>query len=81
MEEAGVILFLVDAQTGITDLDLEIVQMVRQEWKPVMLIVNKIDTGVQEYLTAEFYGLGHGRYCCMESVPTTDTAQVTCWMS
>ena len=33
MEEAGVIMFLVDAQTGITDLDLEIVQMVRKSWK------------------------------------------------
>ena len=60
MEEAGLILFLVDGQTGITDLDQEIAQMVRRSGKPVMLVVNKVDTGAQEYTTAEFYGLGIG---------------------
>ena len=61
MEEAGLILFIVDGQTGITDLDQEIAQMVRRSGKPVMLVVNKVDTGAQEYTTAEFYGLGIGK--------------------
>jgi GTP-binding protein len=60
MEEAALIVFMVDAQTGITDLDQDIAQLVRRSGKPVMLVVNKIDTGVQEYATAEFYGLGIG---------------------
>ena len=60
MEEAALIVFMVDAQTGITDLDQDIAQLVRRSGKPVMLVVNKIDTGAQEYATAEFYGLGIG---------------------
>ena len=60
VEEAGLVLFMVDAQTGITDLDQEIVHLVRRAGKPVMLVVNKVDTGAQEYTTAEFYGLGVG---------------------
>ena len=60
MEEAALILFMVDAQTGITDLDQDIAQLVRRSGKPVMLVVNKIDTGAQEYATAEFYALGMG---------------------
>ena len=60
MEEAALIVFMVDAQTGITDLDQDIAQLVRRTGKPVMLVVNKIDTGAQEYATAEFYGLGIG---------------------
>ena len=60
MEEAALIVFMVDAQTGITDLDQDIAQLVRRSGKPVMLVVNKIDTGAQEYASAEFYGLGIG---------------------
>ena len=60
MEEAALIVFMVDAQTGITDLDMDIAQLVRRSGKPVMLVVNKIDTGAQEYATAEFYALGIG---------------------
>ena len=50
---------MVDAQTGITDLDQDIAQLVRRTGKPVMLVVNKIDTGAQEYATAEFLSLIH----------------------
>jgi len=60
MEEAALILFMVDAQTGITDLDADIAQLVRRSGKPVMLVVNKVDTGASEYAAAEFYGLGIG---------------------
>ena len=60
LEEAGLILFMVDGQTGITDLDENIAQMVRRSGKPVMLIVNKVDTGALEYTTADFYSMGLG---------------------
>lgn len=58
IEEADFILFLLDVQTGITDLDLEIAGILRKSGKPVMVISNKVDTGQHELGSAEFYSLG-----------------------
>ncbi len=60
MEEADVILFAVDIQNGITDLDLEVAQILRRTDKPVILVSNKADTFEWQYQTAEFYKLGLG---------------------
>ena len=43
IQEAAVILFMVDAQTGITDLDEELAKLLRRSNKPVFLVVNKVD--------------------------------------
>ncbi len=60
MEEADVILFVVDGKVGITDVDQMIVSMLRTTKKPVVLAVNKVDNlkGVTD--SYEFYGLGLG---------------------
>lgn len=60
MEEADVILFVVDGKAGITDVDQQIVMMLRTAKKPVVLAVNKVDNlkGVTD--SYEFYGLGLG---------------------
>ncbi|NDV47355.1 ribosome biogenesis GTPase Der [Paludibacter sp. 221] len=58
IEEADVILFLVDIQGGITDLDMEVAQILRKSTKPVMLVTNKADTFDLQYQSAEFYKLG-----------------------
>ena len=60
IEEADVILFLVDIQNGITDYDLEVAQILRHYTKPVLLVANKSDTFEWQYNAAEFYKLGLG---------------------
>ena len=60
IEEADVILFLVDVQNGITDYDLEVAQILRGHVKPVMLVSNKADTFEWQFQSAEFYKLGLG---------------------
>jgi len=58
IEEAHVILFLVDVTTGITDLDEEIAKMLRSSDKPVFLIVNKADNSDRLLEANEFWSLG-----------------------
>ncbi len=58
IEEAGVIIFLVDVTTGITDLDLQMAQMLRRTDKPVILGVNKVDNHQRMMDANEFWSLG-----------------------
>ncbi|MBK6931014.1 MAG: ribosome biogenesis GTPase Der [Saprospirales bacterium] len=58
MEEAAVILFLVDAQTGVTDLDEALAKLLRRSPKPVFLVVNKVDNHKQLLEANEFWSLG-----------------------
>ncbi|MDY2685558.1 MAG: ribosome biogenesis GTPase Der [Selenomonadaceae bacterium] len=60
MEEADVILFLVDGRAGLTSADEEIAKILRHAKKPVVLAVNKIDSPKQEMDIYEFYQLGLG---------------------
>ncbi|MBN2765028.1 MAG: ribosome biogenesis GTPase Der [Paludibacteraceae bacterium] len=60
IDEADVIMFLVDIQNGITDYDLEVAQILRGSKKPVLLVSNKADTHEWQYNAAEFYKLGLG---------------------
>ena len=60
IEEADVIMFVVDVLSGITDLDMYVAQILRRSKKPVMLVANKVDTFDLQYQAAEFYGLGLG---------------------
>jgi len=60
INEADVILFLVDVQCGITDLDFEVAQLLKKTNKPVILVTNKSDTFEWQYQAAEFYKLGMG---------------------
>lgn len=60
IEEADVVLFLVEAATGITDYDAEIADILRRSRKPVLLAVNKVDSGEKIYDSYQFYSLGLG---------------------
>ncbi len=60
LTEADLVVFLVDGQAGITALDEDVTRLLRRAKKPVLLVVNKIDTADQRGLAAEFYGLGFG---------------------
>jgi GTPase len=60
VEEADVILFVVDVMNGVTDLDESVANILRRTKKPVMLVTNKADTNDLQYSAAEFYSLGLG---------------------
>ncbi len=58
MEEADVILFMMDARSGLTPADIEVAQMLRRVKKPVFYVVNKVDGDKLDNDSAEFYSLG-----------------------
>jgi len=58
IEEADVILFVVDCRQGLTPSDAEVASMLRRVTKPVLYVVNKVDGDRQEAGLAEFYALG-----------------------
>jgi GTP-binding protein len=58
VEEADVILFVVDAKEGLTPSDHEVADMLRRCGKPVLYVVNKVDGTSQETAATEFYALG-----------------------
>lgn len=60
MDEADVIVFVVDGRTGLTSADEEVGHMLRSAKKPVVLAVNKVDSPQLEANTYEFYNLGLG---------------------
>jgi GTP-binding protein len=60
IEESAVLLFVVDCQTGLTDLDKDFAKVLRRSKKPVILVANKADTHEKAMASAEFYELGLG---------------------
>ena len=60
IEESDAVIFMVEAATGITDYDAQIADVLRRSKKPVVLCVNKVDTGEKMYDAYQFYGLGLG---------------------
>lgn len=61
MDESSVILFVVDAATGMTDLDDAMANILRRATKPVFLVVNKVDNNERMLEASEFYSLGFER--------------------
>ena len=60
IDQAVVILFVVDAMNGVTDLDDHVAQILRRSRKPVILVANKVDSNEWVYNVPEFYKLGLG---------------------
>lgn len=58
IDEASVIIFMVDVATGLTDLDDQVASMLRRAKKPVILAVNKVDNHSRQLLANEFWSLG-----------------------
>jgi GTP-binding protein len=58
IEEAQVIVFIVDVETGITDLDQQVARMLHESGKPVKLVVNKVDNSDRQLMAHEFWSLG-----------------------
>ena len=68
VEEADVILFVVDVMNGVTDLDMEVAGILRRTQKPVLMVANKTDNNDLQYNSAEFYSLGLGDPYCISAV-------------
>jgi GTP-binding protein len=62
MDEADLILFVMDGREGVTPSDIEVINMLRRVEKPVLYVVNKIDGDNQEGLVAEFYETGTDQF-------------------
>ena len=76
MEEADVILFVVDAINGLTDLDSELASMLRRTKKPVLVVANKVDTYEMQYAAAEFYSMGLGDMFCISAANGSGTGDL-----
>ena len=74
-DEADVILFLVDVQNGLTDLDEAVAAILRRTKKPVILVANKTDNN-ETYLAAEFYRLGLGDPQCISAARGSGTGDL-----
>ena len=76
IEECDVILFMVDVRVGVTDLDLEVADILRRSKLPVFVVANKVDSNEHRYDAAEFYSLGLGDPYCISSLTGSGTGDL-----
>lgn len=76
MEEADVILFVVDVANGITDLDMGVASILRRSKTPVIVVANKTDNNELQYNAAEFYSLGLGEPYCISAISGSGTGDL-----
>jgi GTP-binding protein len=76
VEEANAIVFVVDAATGITDLDEAMADILRRSTKPVFLAVNKVDNSDRLLEAAEFYSLGFDNIFFLSSMTGSGTGEL-----
>ena len=75
-EEADLVLFLVDVTTGVTDLDIDVAEILRRTKLPVVLVANKVDNNAQIYDSYEFYKLGLDEPICISSATGSGTGDL-----
>ena len=76
VDEAAVILFVVDVMNGVTDLDEQVAAILRRAKKPVLLVANKTDNHELQYNAPEFYSLGLGDPYCISAVTGSGTGDM-----
>lgn len=76
VEEASVVLFMVDAATGMTDLDDAMAHVLRRSTKPVFLVVNKVDNNDRLLEASEFYSLGFEHLYFVSSISGSGTGDL-----
>lgn len=76
IEEASVIIFMVDVTTGITDLDDDIANLLRKSKKPVFVVVNKVDNTALETESSVFYSFGLGEIYTISSMTGSGTGDL-----
>src|SRR5690606_27682157 len=76
IEEANLILFVVDAEEGVTGMDQEVAALLRKSKKPVMLVANKVDNALRQTMSAEFYTLGLGEIFDISAMNGSGTGEL-----
>lgn len=76
VDEANVILFMVDNQTGLTDMDKEVGNLLRRSKKPTFLVVNKVDTNKNLEDSYEFYNLGFEKMYTIAAMTGSGTGEL-----
>lgn len=76
IEEATVIIFVVDNQVGLTDMDKEVGRLLQRTEKPVILVVNKVETNKNIHDAVEFYELGYERYFTISAMDGSGTGDL-----
>lgn len=76
IDEAQAIIFMVDAATGITNLDESMADMLRKSVKPVFLVVNKVDNHNRLLEASEFYSLGFENIFFISSISGSGTGEL-----
>ena len=76
IDEADVILFVVDICNGVTDLDMDVASILRRSRVPVIVVANKADNNGLLYNAAEFYSLGLGEPFCISAMSGSGTGDL-----
>ncbi|MEN9833762.1 MAG: hypothetical protein RL753_916, partial [Bacteroidota bacterium] len=76
LDECNAVVFLVDAEDGLSPDDEEIAQLLRRQKKPVLLVANKVDNHGRSAQAAEFYSLGFGEPFALSSVNGSGTGEL-----
>ncbi len=76
IDEADLILFMVEVSTGITDLDMMMADVLRRSGKRVIVVCNKVDNYDLIYLSHEFHALGLGEPYCISSMSGSGTGDL-----
>ncbi|MCH8331477.1 MAG: ribosome biogenesis GTPase Der, partial [Bacteroidetes bacterium] len=76
MEEADVVIFMVDVSTGITDLDQQMADVLRKSGKEIILVVNKVDNTERLYESNDFYSLGFKELYPVASISGSGTGEL-----
>lgn len=76
VDEATSIIFMVNVEEGVTDIDNEIYQLLRKSNKPIYVVVNKVDSAKEELPATEFYQLGIEKYYTLSSATGSGTGDL-----
>ncbi|MCL7762481.1 ribosome biogenesis GTPase Der [Polaribacter sp. Z014] len=76
IEEADLIVFVVNVEDGITPMDAEVAKLLRKVKKPIFTVVNKVDNAMREPDAIEFYNLGLGEYYTIASINGSGTGEL-----
>ena len=76
IEEADIIVFVVDVEEGITPMDAEVAKLLRKVKKPIFTAVNKVDNAMWDADAVEFYNLGLGDYHTISSINGSGTGEL-----
>ena len=76
IEEADLIVFVVNVEDGITPMDAEVAKLLRKVKKPIFTVVNKVDNALREPDAVEFYNLGLGDYFTIASINGSGTGDL-----